>query len=109
MAPHLNPGNLVYVSEGEYETGEPSRGDIVAVRPAAMGGKAFVKRLVGLPHEQVQADGKQWQLREGEFFVLGDQREHSADSRIFGPVRREELLGPVRVRVWPWKRLNEER
>ena len=55
-----------------------------------------MKRVAGLPHESVEVEGKRWQLGADEFFLLGDYREDSADSRRFGPVSREELVGPVR-------------
>ncbi len=96
MAPVLNPGELVVVQEGAYASAPPRRGDIVAARPAALGGRACVKRVAGIPHERVRVGQQEWQLREGQFFLLGDRTEHSLDSRAFGPVRREELMGPVR-------------
>jgi signal peptidase I len=104
MTPVLHPGELVLVSKGAFTSREPRRGEIVMARPSSLSGQAFVKRIVGLPHERVEVDGRSWQLAEGEFFLLGDQAEHSMDSRSFGPVRREELVGPIRARVWPWKR-----
>lgn len=109
MAPALNPGQLVLVSKGAYESQAPQRGEIVAARPSSLGGKAVVKRVVGLPHERVQLNGREWQLEEEQFFLLGDQPEYSLDSRVFGPVTRPELIGPVRVRLWPWKKLGASR
>ena len=106
MAPVLAPGQLVVVSKGAYESRQPTRGEIVAARPASLGGKAFVKRVVGLPNERVQVGEREWQLQEEQFFLLGDQPEHSMDSRVFGPVTRQELIGPVRLRLWPWKRFQ---
>ena len=103
MAPVLNPGQLVMVSQGAYESRAPRRDEIVAARPASLEGKAVVKRIVGLPRERLQAGDKEWQLDEEQFFLLGDQPEYSLDSRIFGPVTRKELIGPVRLRLWPWK------
>ena len=102
MSPLLNPGEMVVVVEGEFDSRPPRRDEIVAARPASLGGQAFVKRIAGLPSERVTVDGKEWQLSDDEFFLLGDHAEHSLDSRAFGPVRREELIGPVQMRLWPW-------
>ena len=68
-----------------------------------MDGRALVKRLIGLPYDRVEVDGRYWQLGEGQFFLLGDQLEQSTDSRRFGPVSQEELIGQVSLRLWPWK------
>ena len=103
MMPLLKPSELVFVREQAYRSRDPQRGEIVAARPASQGGKTFVKRVVGLPHERVEVGATAWQLGAEEFFLLGDQPEHSMDSRLFGPVTRAELVGPVRLRVWPWK------
>ncbi|MBI2104441.1 MAG: S26 family signal peptidase [Candidatus Omnitrophica bacterium] len=96
MAPVLKAGELVVVEEGAYASAAPRRGDVVAARPAALGGRACVKRVAGLPHERVRVGEREWRLEEGQFFLLGDRAEDSLDSRAFGPVPREELLGPVR-------------
>ena len=106
MAPLLHPGQLVLVQEDAYESRLPQRGEIVAARPHRLGGQALVKRIAGLPHERVQLGDQVWDLGEDEFFLLSDRKEHSLDSRIFGPVRRDELIGSVTARVWPWKRLQ---
>lgn len=105
MAPLLHPGQLVLVQDDAYTSRPPRRGDIVAARPDELGGQAFVKRIAGLPHERVKVGDREWELGEDEFFLLGDRQEHSLDSRIFGPVRRDELVGQVTTRLWPWKQL----
>ena len=106
MIPTLRPGELVLV-QAAGETGwVPRRGEIVAVRPESGGGQAFVKRITGVPSGRVRVNGSERQLADGEYFVRGDQPDHSVDSRIFGPVTRKELVGRVRVRVWPWKVLS---
>lgn len=109
MAPLLQPGEVVFVRKGEFASRPPQRGDVVAVRPASLGGTALVKRVVGLPHERVSVGERVWQLEDNEFFLLGDQPNHSLDSRVFGPVTREELIGGVRARVWPsWRRFRTD-
>ena len=102
MAPVLNPGEVVVVREGAYQHRDPRRGDIVAARPTACPGKALVKRITGLPYERIVIDDREWCLGREEFFLLGDQQAQSTDSRAFGPVKRHELVGPVRLRLWPW-------
>lgn len=101
MSPQLHPGEVVLVNERAFREHPPQRGDVVAAQPAALAGQALVKRLVGLPYDRIEVDGRQWQLDGGRFFLLGDQRADSLDSRTFGPVSREELLGLVSRRLWP--------
>lgn len=100
MTPTLRAGKLVVVRTRTYRARSPQRGDIVAARPAALDGRAVVKRIVGVPHDMIQRDGRQWHLRDDEFFLAGDHPADSLDSRQFGPVTREDLVGPVRVRLW---------
>ena len=95
MTPSLKPGELVVVDQRAYAGRDPRRDEVVAARPQACGGRALVKRIAGLPNEEVQVAGTRWRLGPDEFFLLGEQAGDSADSRQFGPVRRHELLGPV--------------
>ena len=104
MSPVLNPGELVLVREGEYDAREPGHGELVAARPASLGGRACVKRIIGLPLERVEYEGGEWTLGPEEFFLMSDRTSHGTDSRSFGPVTRRELLGRVWARVWPWTR-----
>ena len=101
-----------------------------AARDCSEGG-TFVKRIVGLPGEvvserngDVYIDGKQlhepyvdfrrrdsttrtWpQVPAGEYFVMGDNRAESCDSRTWGPVPRKNLIGPVLLTYWPLNRIS---
>ena len=95
------------------------------------GGSTFVKRIVGLPGERVsERDGafyidgkrlveayvdpaqrghesKRWpRVASGNYFLLGDNRIHSCDSRTWGTVPRSSLIGPVVLTYWPPSRLS---
>jgi nickel-type superoxide dismutase maturation protease len=83
MAPALSPGQLVFVNDRVLRFRPPRLGEIVAARPASLGGQALVKRVTEI-------------LGPDQFVLRGDQPDHSLDSRAFGPVSRRELLGPVR-------------
>ena len=96
------------VDAGVYTRRAPARGEIIAARPASLGGRACIKRVAGSPHERVRVGAREWALGEGQFFLLGDRTEDSLDSRSFGPVTYEELIGPVRLRLWPWKTFTPE-
>ena len=106
MTPLLNPGELVLVREQAFGFRAPQRGELVAARPSRLGGKACVKRIAGLPHHSIRAGARTWCLGADEYFLLGDCQEDSLDSRAFGPVRAEELMGRVWLRLWPPTRLS---
>ena len=106
MKPTLRAGELVMIHAHAYRTRSPRLHDIVAARPAVLGGRAIVKRIIGMPHDVIQRDGRQWHLRDDQFFLAGDYPADSLDSRQVGPITREELIGPVQVRVWPWRLLT---
>lgn len=123
MSPTLCPGDRVLVDLWDPDLGDLQRDDLVALRPAASE-VPVVKRLVGLPGDRVAIrDGKLFVnaelieepyvdresvdslfygpvvVPEERFLVLGDARETSIDSRSYGPVRSEALIGRVVLRL----------
>jgi signal peptidase I len=124
----------VLVNRLIYRFEDPKRGQIVVFNPpqtaAADGcpGGTFVKRLIGLPGDTVSetngfvsVDGNllhepyvrfrdhesgTWHVLRGHYFFLGDDRMHSCDSRTWGSVPRNSLIGPVLLTYWPPSRLS---
>jgi signal peptidase I len=119
-----------------YHFRDPHRGDIVvfntpekALQACGAGG-TFVKRIIGLPGDVVterrgtvlingapldepyvptderdQRSGK-WTVPAGSYFMMGDNRAQSCDSREWGPVSRSDLIGPVFAVYWPPQRIS---
>lgn len=56
------------------------------------------------PHQPTEAppDRSEWTIRPDELFVLGDHREQSSDSRVFGPIKRDSVIGRAWLRYWPF-------
>ena len=130
MVPTLKIGDRVLVNKLSYKLHDPRRGDIVVFKapPAAATAdiKDLVKRLVGLPGRDDRGQGRpDLHQRPGarasrtcpkdvksrtfgpekvppdSYFMLGDNRQYSKDSTFFGPIKRDQLIGRVFMRIWP--------
>jgi signal peptidase I len=133
-------GDRVLAARFLYRFTDPDRGDIIVFHPNGQGDDAyltdtaasvvFVKRLIGLPGEWVQAKGGKVQvctgpqgkgcrtlsepyvsstqdpfgpipIPEGEYFMMGDNRAQSDDSRVWGTISRDQMIGRAFMIYWP--------
>ena len=124
MAPHIASGEYVLVNTFAYHFGPPRRGDIVAFRHDDGTHELFIKRVAAVPGDRVRiergvvylngsaqsepyvrfADARSFPevlIPPGNVFVLGDNRADSEDSRFFGPVSDDRLIGQALAGVWP--------
>jgi len=125
MEPSLHENQRVIVNLLAYRFGEPKRGEIIILDvPERDGGPPLIKRVIGLPGDTIEIkDGAVYVNGEGlnepyldqntlghmskqlvpeeHLFVLGDNRACSNDSRYFGMVPYESILGKAWVRYWP--------
>lgn len=132
MSPILGNGDVTLVNRIVYDATAPKRGDIIVFKPKGNeNSHYYIKRIIGLPGETVQIlegeiyiDGEKLEedygiseikdpgiaaeeieLAGDEFFVLGDDRENSEDSRMadVGAVKRSYIYGKVWFIVSPWE------
>jgi signal peptidase I len=124
MEPHIRSGEYVLIN-----TFAPQRGDIVAFRHEGDARAVFIKRVIGVPGDRIRVDrGTVYvngvkldepyvQHNDGRTFpeitvpttsvyVLGDNRAESEDSRFFGPVNDDRLVGRAVAGVWPPRMLG---
>ena len=135
MQPGLASGQYLLVNRLAYRLFPPSQGDLVVLRDPGQPRIHCAKRVIGLPGEHVRMEKghvfidwrpleephiegedqsntpfpNQWLLAGDQYFVLGDRREDSRDSRAFGPIRRGHIIGKAWIRYWPpgaWKKLG---
>lgn len=128
MTPRLRNGDLLHVIPRSLSDGPFRRGAIVVARSPALNGDFWVKRVIGLPGEVIAlADcgvlvddarlcepyrvgaahsgfrPSVWVCEDGEYFLMGDNRADSSDSRLYGPVHQSAIIGRVWLR-WPsWR------
>lgn len=140
MEPNFFDHEYLIIDELTYKFGNPNRGDIVVFRYPNDPKQFFIKRVIGLPGETVEisnghikifndknpngfvlpeqeyldqvftASTQTVTLKSDEYFVLGDNRIASLDSRYFGPIKRTAIVGRVWLRGWPldrWKVFND--
>jgi len=125
MEPNFSSGDYLLVDEATYRFREPSRGEVIVFKNPNDLDEFYIKRIVGLPGEEVVVNGNEvavdgdaldelylgdgirsdgryvFQLDEDEYFVMGDNRSQSFDSRNWGPLGQDLIIGVVRIRFWP--------
>lgn len=128
MDPSLEAGDRLVVDRLGCQWGPIRRFDVVVFECPGSAGVDYVKRVLGLPGETVRlrggdlyVDGEPVEqcfphergvrryeitLGEGEYYVVGDNRPRSRDSRSFGAIRRGDIKGVVRFRVYPFGRMK---
>lgn len=132
MEPNFQNGNYLIIDMVSYRFNSPNRGDVVVFRYPGNRSSYYIKRIIGLPGDHVAlrngdvfvngaitsdkyfplgtdtlaANQTDFYLIENQFFVMGDNRAMSFDSRNWGPLERSDIIGPVRIRVWPLSELE---
>ncbi|MBM4457030.1 MAG: signal peptidase I [Chloroflexi bacterium] len=124
MEPNLHSEQRLVVEKLTYRFHGPRRGDVVVLRDPGGGSELLIKRVIGLPGEWVGiadgrvyvdgvlleepylnqitlGSGRSWVTPPLHVFVMGDNRGASRDSRVFGPVSLDHIVGRVLVRYWP--------
>lgn len=132
MVPTFQDKNYLIVDKVSYKLGDPERDDVIIFRYPKDPTKFFIKRIIGLPNETVDINSSEitvtneehkegfrlvepyvknhsenkthFELGDNEYFVMGDNRSASSDSRFWGAVPRKLIVGRALVRLWP---LNE--
>jgi signal peptidase I len=132
MEPTFYTGQFVLVSRLNYMLVPPQRGQLVVFHLPSNSNQDYLKRVIGLPSETVEmrdkrlyvngqllnesyladpCDGEKcpngiWQLGTDEYFVVGDNRNNSNDSRHFGAITRQMLVGQVIFRYYPFSEMG---
>jgi len=133
MHPNFPDGEYLLTDKVTYRFGEPKRGDVIVFKAPTGNGDEFIKRIIGLPGEKVSVkngkiyinekvldekyldasvltsagyflqEGQSVSVPEGEYFVLGDNRPHSSDSRAWGFIAKKKITGRAWLIYWPLK------
>ena len=133
----LDDNDYLIANKIDYRLHAPQRGDIIILRPPSDNSKDFIKRVIALPGEKLlirdsvvyinghrldepylpeawttlnnwppnNSDGQV--MKSNEYFVMGDNRNRSQDSRIFGPIGRDRIDGRAWFRIWPLDHLGD--
>lgn len=136
MEPNFHNGEYILTNKIQYKLENPKRGDVVIFKSPLNKDIDYIKRIIALPGEKVMLkdsalwvngkkvsepylapdvyifggsylkEGVEVTVVEGMYFVSGDNRPHSSDSREFGPIAKEDFIGKALLRYWPFDRLG---
>ncbi len=134
MVPTFQNGDYLIIDKISYKLTDPKRDDVVVFRYPNDTSKFFIKRIIGLPNETVDIKGTKititnkehkngfvldqpfikspsdnnlhYELKDDEYFVMGDNRNASSDSRFWGPVKKNLLSGRALFRLLPINKIE---
>ncbi|HRY30990.1 MAG TPA: signal peptidase I [Candidatus Paceibacterota bacterium] len=134
MSPTFENGEYLIVDQLSYNFSEPARGDVIIFRYPINPEKFFIKRIIGLPGDTVKIDGNEVLIKnaanpegisldqsfvvfsqetsleitlaDDNYFVMGDNRAASLDSRSWGPLKRDLIVGRAFIRLWPFNKID---
>lgn len=136
MYPNFHDGEYLLTDKLSYRLGEPDRGDVIVFKAPQNQEYDYIKRIIGLPGDKITikdgqvylndqlndepylpddfstSGGNYWRegteiiIPEGEYLVLGDNRSHSSDSREWGTVPEENIIGKAWLRYWPFNKVG---
>lgn len=136
MYPTFYDGEYILTDKFSYRLREPKRGEVIIFRAPGHEEYDYIKRIIGMPGDTIKIEnnkviinnqildevylpsdyytsagsflrsGQSVTVPEGQFFALGDNRAHSSDSREWGFVPRQNLVGRAWFRYWPPKRVG---
>lgn len=133
MVPNFHDGDYIITNKLTTRFGNPARGEVIILQNPRNTSQDFIKRIIGLPGEKIKvengkvyidgqtlyepyltsntitqggaflADGEEMTVPDNQYFVMGDNRSGSSDSREWGPVTYQLIVGQAWVRYWPLK------
>jgi signal peptidase I len=129
MQPGLSVDSYVMINKQAYLFRPPQRGDIIVFHLPTNTNVDYIRRIIGLPGDTVQIDGTQikvnntvlqepyvsasatpivntWKVPSDQYFVLGDNRPTSEDSRYWGPIPKTYIVGKAIFVYWPSDKLR---
>jgi len=131
MMPNFQDGEYLLTDKVTYRFKLPQRGDVIVFNAPPHRQDEYIKRIIGLPGETVSIqnrhlyinrrplnetyiptqlstptgnflpEGSSYTLKSDEYFVVGDNRLNSSDSRIWGPIKRSDIVGKAWLIYWP--------
>jgi signal peptidase I len=133
MFPTFESGEYIIVDQLTYRLHEPMRGDVIVFRYPQDPSKFFIKRIIALPNEKIRIEGRNviitmtdgteitldepyvelerenkvsMSMAPDEYFVMGDNRLASLDSRVWGPLKRDMISGRAWLRLLPINKVD---
>ena len=136
MEPNFYDGDYLIVNEIGYRFSDPERGDVVIFHYPDDPRQFFIKRIIGLPGEKIEIKNNKvtiynkesssgfaldefylpgsavilkdysQELKNDEYYVLGDNRMASSDSRVWGVLEKHHIVGKAWIRAWPFSNFS---